>query len=63
MASRYYGVSVGGGLPADVTESGSTTSKKIELVVDLTATGLNKIQLLKALEALQNYIIQDYTVS
>ena len=62
MASRYYGCEVGAGLPADITESGSTTSKKIELVVDLTASGLNKIAVLKALKALEGYIIQDATI-
>ncbi|MDB5433552.1 MAG: hypothetical protein JWP35_4668 [Caulobacter sp.] len=56
MASRYYGVDVGGQLPQDVTQGAATTSKKIELAVDLTATNLNKLEVLKALEALSTHI-------
>lgn len=59
MANRYYGVDIGGGMPTDVTESGSTTSKPVELVVDVSATGVNKMQVLKAIEALEYYITTD----
>lgn len=59
MATRYYGVNVGGDMPTDVSEAGSTTSRPVELVLTYDATGMNKMQALKALEAIQNYISQD----
>jgi hypothetical protein len=59
MASHYYGVPVGGQMPGDVTEGTSTTSKSVELVVDLTAAGLSKVAVLKALEAIQNRVTVD----
>ena len=59
MATRYYGVSIGGGMPTDVSESGSTTSRSVELAVVYDATGANKVQVLKAIEAIKNYIIGD----
>jgi len=62
MASRYYGAELGAGLPQHITEAGSTNSMPVELVVDLAETGLSKIQVLKAIEAIKNYIIQDATI-
>jgi hypothetical protein len=59
MANRYYGVAVGGSMPTEVTESGSTTSKDVELVVNLSAAGTDKVQVLKALEAISNYVATD----
>ena len=59
MANRYYGVSIGGGMPTEVTEAGSTTSKDVELAVNLSASGADRTQVLKALEAIQNYITTD----
>lgn len=55
MASRFYGVSVGAMLPTDVTESSSTTSKAVEVQIDLTKT-TSRIAVLQALEALTNYL-------
>ena len=59
MATRYYGVNVGGKMPTDVSEAGSTTSRTVELAVVYDATGANKVQVLDAIEAIKNYIIQD----
>lgn len=59
MANRYYGVSVGAGMPTEVSEAGATTSKDVELVVNLAASGADRTQVLKALEAIQNYITTD----
>lgn len=59
MATRYYGVNVGGGMPLDVSEAGSTTSRTVELAVIYDATGANKVEVLKALEAIKNYIAMD----
>jgi len=55
MADRFYGIDVGGQLPVDVTESGSTTSKAIELRVSDTAYASRKAVEL-AIEALRWYI-------
>lgn len=59
MANRYYGVNIGGGMPTEVAEAGSTTSKHVELVVNLSASGADRVQVLKALEAISNYIVAD----
>lgn len=60
MAARYYGVANGGGMPTEVTEAASTTSAQYEFVIaNTTATGATKEQALKALEAIEYYIIND----
>lgn len=56
MTTRYYGIDLGGDMPTDVTESASTTSKAIELQVVFTTTGMTKMDVLKAIEALENYV-------
>jgi len=55
MASRFYGANVGAMQPTDVTESSSTTSKAVEIQVDLSKT-TSRLAVLQALEALTNYI-------
>jgi len=55
MASRYYGANVGAMQPTDVTEAASTTSKAVEVQVDLSKT-TSRLAVLQALEALTNYI-------
>lgn len=60
MAARYYGVANGGGMPTEVTEAASTTSAQYEFVIaNTTAAGATKEQALKALEAIEYYIIND----
>lgn len=59
MATRYFGVNIGGTMPGDVSEAGSTTSRTVELVVVYDATGANKVTVLNALEAIKNYIVRD----
>lgn len=59
MANHYYGITVPGPHIGDVTKSTSTTSKNVELVVLDGVTGMTKHQLLKALEALSDYITTD----
>lgn len=55
MADRFYGIAVGGKLPADVTEDASTTSAAIELrVADSAYT--NKIDVLMALKGIEAYL-------
>jgi hypothetical protein len=57
MASRYIGVALGGALK-DVTDSGSTTSSAIELVVDMTAVPKRQDVIL-ALEQIEAYLLQN----
>ena len=60
MADRFYQVQIGGDMHNDVTEAGaSTPAVPVELRVTYDATGANKVQILKALEAIQQYITQD----
>lgn len=59
MATRFFGVNIGGSMPSDVSEAGSTTSRSVELSVVYDATGANKVQVLRAIKAIENYIIQD----
>jgi hypothetical protein len=59
MATRFYGANVGASMPIDVLESGSTTSRTVEVAVVYDAVGANKQTVLNALEAIKNAIIQD----
>lgn len=59
MATKYFGVNVGGSMATDVSKSGSTTSRPIELVLDDAATGVNKMEVLKALDAIKQAITLD----
>ncbi len=59
MTDRFYGADLGADLPTDVTEAASTTSKIVELRVAYDTTGLDRLKVVNALEAIKNYIIQD----
>lgn len=63
MAVRYYGVSISGQAPADVTIAASTTSSDIELAVDdtnLTAAAVDaRVVIGQALEAIALAVEQD----
>lgn len=60
MADRFYQVAVGGDMPTDVVEAGATSAgSPVELRVTYDATGINKMQVLKALKALEHYITTD----
>lgn len=57
MAAHYFGVSLGGSLNVNVTQSTSTTSKQYEFVIaNTTASGANKEQALRALSAIVDKI-------
>lgn len=59
MADTFYGVNIGAGLDeSGVTVDTSTTSKKIELRVEQAVSGMNKTELLKAIEAIKAYVVQ-----
>ena len=57
MAKRYIGVDQGG-RDVDVTEDSSTTSKNVELVIDL-AQGMSRQEVLLAIEYIENKILND----
>lgn len=60
MADTFYGVSLGAKGPADVTVGAATAGTAIELRVTDATTGLtgNKTELLKAMKAIEQYIVQ-----
>ena len=55
MASRFYGINVGGMQPNNVTESASTTSSAVELQIDLAKVS-NPMYVHQMLEAIKNYL-------
>jgi hypothetical protein len=59
MANKYYGAAVGADMADDVAQGSASTSKPIELVVDRAAAGLDKLALLKAVEAIRLAVVQD----
>ncbi len=60
MADRFYQVAVGGDMRTDVVEAGSTSAgSPHEFRWTYDATGANKMQALKALDAIKQYITTD----
>lgn len=64
MATRFYGVQLGGGTakgysPDSVSEAAATTSRDVELAVIYTNAGWSKTEVLKAIEAIRDYIVRD----
>lgn len=55
MASQYYGIERGQ-TQDGVTTGSSTTSKKLEVVLDLTG-GFTQAEVLMALEYIKNFIL------
>jgi hypothetical protein len=59
VADHFYGVNLGAGLQSDNVSTGtSTTSKKVELRIEDGVTGNNKLEVLKALEAIKAKIVK-----
>lgn len=56
MAIQYYGLNRGEN-EDDVTTGASTTSKKLEVTLDLTG-GFERSEVLLALEKIANYILE-----
>jgi hypothetical protein len=56
MASRYIGINLGGSL-SGVSDDSSTTSKSIELVIDMVAAP-KKQDVMLALEHIEAYLLQ-----
>lgn len=55
MADRFYGADLGAQKPSDLTESGSTTSKVVELRVNDTVYA-NVLQVILAVETILNHL-------
>jgi len=53
MTTHYIGADIDDQLPADLTYGTSTTSKGIELVINDATTGIDRLKVLKALEAME----------
>lgn len=64
MATRFYGIDIGGQRAKDVTVAASTNSTDVELAVDDTnidrAASFSKLQIQMALEALCNRVMEDF---
>jgi hypothetical protein len=59
MADHFYGVDMGAGLSPDNVSTGtSTTSKKVELRIEDGVSGNNKLEVLKAIEAIRSRIVE-----
>lgn len=60
MADRYYQVNMGGDMHNDVTEAGASAGAvPFEFRATYDATGNSKVNALKALDAIKQYIIAD----
>jgi len=59
MATYFFGVNNGAGAMASVTESATTTSKDVEVVLNTTANVPSKEELLLAVQKLYDYIVVD----
>lgn len=54
MADHFFGANIGAGAdPSGVSTGTSTTSKKVELRVEDGVSGNNKLEVLKAIEAIK----------
>jgi hypothetical protein len=57
MADHYYGVDIGATFGSGGVSTGtSTTSKNVEIRIRDGVTGMNKTEVLKAIEKLEAYI-------
>lgn len=59
MADRWYNVPLGGDMKEDVSEGAADTSQFVGVRITYDATGNSKLQALKALDAVRDYITQD----
>lgn len=62
MAAKFYGVSLGDNNlgPTRVSTGSSTTSKQFEFsIANTTLSGMSKVQILLALEAIEAAVTQD----
>ncbi len=60
MANRYYAVELGGDIPQHVTESAAASAAAlVDVRITYDATGANKLEIVKALNAVAGYILQD----
>lgn len=57
MATYFFGINDGAGSMGSVTESATTTSKDVELVINTTANVSSKEELILAAQKLYDYIV------
>jgi hypothetical protein len=53
----YYGINNGAGIMGNITESSSTTSKDVEVVINTNANVPTKEELLLSVEKLYQYLV------
>jgi hypothetical protein len=59
MADHFYGANIGAGAdPSGVSTGTSTTSKKVELRIEDGVSGMNKTEVLRAIEAIKAKILE-----
>lgn len=58
MASTFYGVTLGKSMAADVTVSATTTGLPVEVEVIHTTSGINKGNVMLALDAVKAKLIE-----
>lgn len=56
MATYFFGINDGVGSMGNITESATTTSKDVEVVINTTANVATKTELLLAVQKLYDYI-------
>jgi hypothetical protein len=60
MAERYWSTILGGDIATDVTEAGAANAGAfVDVRCTYDATGNSKEQLVKALDAVKMYVLQD----
>lgn len=60
MADRYYAVALGGDLPENVVEGAAATPVAfVDVRLTYDATGANRLEVAKALNAVIGYVLQD----
>lgn len=60
MANRFYAVELGGDLPQNVTEGAAANATSlVDVRITYDAAGANKLEVVKALNAVAAYILED----
>lgn len=57
MATYFFGINNGAGAMGNITESATTTSKDVELVINTTANVPSKEELILASQKLYDYLV------
>ena len=57
MATYFFGINNGAGSMGNITESSTTTTKDVEVVINTTANVPSKEELLLSLQKMYDYIV------